>query len=183
VKSAVAKIAKEMTDCLEGKLPKEAAYMACKQVPTVYLFRWLQAVSPIPKVRRAPTKSSLERKANRATDKQLLDLWKQIVRKRDGERCRRCKKTERLQVHHIISRSHKRLRYDTTNGLLLCSGCHLWIEGKFGGATERERLTYLENEIGARALLRLEQLKGIKGKPQDMNLVRMLLLKEMTGRD
>jgi len=172
------KIAKEMADVLEGKVDRTANLMACKQVPTEFLIRWMMQLAPEPKIRKAPTKCSLTRKANRATTAQLTDLWREIVRKRDGLRCRRCKTDARLQAHHIISSRFKRLKWDTTNGLLLCSGCHLWIHGRTG-AGNREILDYLESEIGARALLRLEHLKGMGGKPPDVNLVKAHLEKEM----
>jgi len=177
VKRSYVKIAREIADVLEGKVGKTADLMACKQVPTVYLTRWILALAP-PQRRKAPTKCSLTRKANRATTAQLDELWKEIIRKRDGALCRRCKKDTRLQVHHIMSRRHQKLKWMTSNGMVLCAGCHLWVHGRTGAST-MEISRWLEAEIGARELLRLEAAKQIRGKPQDHNLVKLLLEKEM----
>lgn len=50
-------------------------------------------------------------------------LWKEYCKKRDGK-CRLCGGNEVLQVHHIFSRTKKRLFLDIDNGITLCSRCH-----------------------------------------------------------
>jgi hypothetical protein len=168
------KIAKEIADVLEGKVGKTADLMACKQVPTIWLQRWFLTLAPPP--RKAPTKTALSRLANRVTVKQLDDLFRELIRKRDEMRCRRCKKESRLQVHHIFSRRHHRIRWASTNGLLLCAGCHLWVHepGK-----DREHTQFFEEMIGAREYLKLGDIVRVGGKPQDHKLVKLLLEKEM----
>lgn len=54
------------------------------------------------------------------------------VLKRDKFTCQMCNsKKRRLNVHHIIKwSSAASLRFDTSNGITLCSGCHKKINGK-----------------------------------------------------
>ena len=56
-----------------------------------------------------------------------LVLWSIVVRKRDGNRCIMCGKTEYLQAHHwLFRKSHSvRLALDPDNGATLCYGCHI----------------------------------------------------------
>jgi 5-methylcytosine-specific restriction endonuclease McrA len=56
------------------------------------------------------------------------------VLKRDKYTCQMCKKKGkrvRLNVHHIMKwSSAASLRYDTDNGITLCSTCHKSVTGK-----------------------------------------------------
>jgi len=56
------------------------------------------------------------------------------VLKRDKYTCQMCKKKgkrARLNVHHIMKwSSAASLRYDTDNGITLCSSCHKSVTGK-----------------------------------------------------
>jgi 5-methylcytosine-specific restriction protein A len=54
------------------------------------------------------------------------------VLKRDKFTCQMCNsKKRRLNVHHIIKwSSAASLRFDTSNGITLCSSCHKKINGK-----------------------------------------------------
>lgn len=56
-----------------------------------------------------------------------LVLWSLVVRKRDGNRCLMCGKTEYMQAHHwLFRKSHSvRLALDPANGATLCYGCHI----------------------------------------------------------
>lgn len=59
-------------------------------------------------------------------------LFRSMVRKRDGYRCRMpgCGVKTRLQVHHIKPWSaNAALRYDPSNGITLCKNCHKKITG------------------------------------------------------
>jgi 5-methylcytosine-specific restriction endonuclease McrA len=53
------------------------------------------------------------------------DLWSLKVKELAGHKCEYCGKTENLNSHHIFSRSNHKLRFDTTNGISLCSGHHV----------------------------------------------------------
>jgi 5-methylcytosine-specific restriction endonuclease McrA len=65
------------------------------------------------------------------------------ARQRDGNRCRRCPSTERLEVHHIVSLEDGGARYDLNNLITLCSSCHLAAGRDRGerGSTGRGALT------------------------------------------
>jgi 5-methylcytosine-specific restriction enzyme A len=54
------------------------------------------------------------------------------ARQRDGNRCRRCPSTERLEVHHIVSLEDGGSEYDLNNLITLCSSCH-HATGRDGG--------------------------------------------------
>jgi len=51
--------------------------------------------------------------------------WRKEVKKRDGQKCRKCGDNENLHVHHIKSFSkYPKLRFDLNNGMILCLKCH-----------------------------------------------------------
>ena len=60
----------------------------------------------------------------------LDDLWRKIIVLRDGNQCKKCGKRKALgkgnsiQPHHIYGRSNFRVRWDLSNGIALCGGCH-----------------------------------------------------------
>ena len=62
----------------------------------------------------------------RSLDKQLLKIQQEVVKLRANYICEfpGCRKSENLNAHHIITRSNYGLRYDTRNGLCLCSFHH-----------------------------------------------------------
>jgi len=65
----------------------------------------------------------------RSLDKQLLKIWQEVVKLRANYICEfpMCRKSENLNAHHIITRSNYGLRYDTSNGICLCSGHHTML--------------------------------------------------------
>lgn len=56
-------------------------------------------------------------------DEACLKLWSLCVRMK-GKTCRNCNSDYMLQAHHIVQRTYKLSRYNTKNGLCLCSRCH-----------------------------------------------------------
>lgn len=61
--------------------------------------------------------------------------WRKYVLTRDGKKCQmgNCGCTESLQVHHINKYAdYLDLRYNTYNGITLCSHCHKKTFGKEG---------------------------------------------------
>lgn len=54
--------------------------------------------------------------------------WRDACIERDGEKCQRCGKEQEkrwLVVHHIAPwDKYPQLRYDISNGIVLCRGCH-----------------------------------------------------------
>lgn len=98
-------------------------------------------------------KKSRLKKVSRATVVKRLELaceelWKQVCRKRDNDRCRKCGAGREavLQVHHIESRSYKSTKYDTGNGITLCLAHHkFWAHNPRGNS---EYQHWLVNEVG-----------------------------------
>jgi len=55
-------------------------------------------------------------------------LWAELVKLLAGVKCEYCGKTDRLNSHHIFSRSRMNLRWDTDNGICLCVSHHIFGE-------------------------------------------------------
>jgi hypothetical protein len=57
---------------------------------------------------------------------QIMSLIHELVVLRDGEKCLRCGKTERLQMSHIYPKGrYRRLELEPDNIKFLCFSCHL----------------------------------------------------------
>ena len=78
----------------------------------------------------------------RKEDDSAEDKWRKAVRKRDGLKCRWCRRKvvvtmalvpERAEVHHLTPREHKPTRWDVRNAALLCTACHQRVTGAVGG--------------------------------------------------
>ena len=85
----------------------------------------------------------------------LDTLWANAVKKRDGYRCRKCGKvypkgSRGIQAAHIFGRRHKSTRWDMSNGLTLCFGCHRWNH-----ENPVEYAKWLKEEIGQAEIDRL----------------------------
>lgn len=96
--------------------------------------RWAKAKSEL-KTRRE------EKDGARKSDDKLLDGWRKAVTKRDGLKCRWCRRKvvetierlpEQSQTHHATPREHRPTRYDVRNGIRLCGTCHDRITGTVG---------------------------------------------------
>lgn len=181
MKRAAAKVANAIADALENprtlKVKGEDSYIEfsadTRLIDVSTLQEWLIELRS-PQKRRAPTKSMIERKEHRASVKELDDLFRAVIRKRDGGLCRRCKGARHIQVAHIFSRRFKRIRWTKENAMLLCAGCHLWqhhnpIEGG----------RFFEEQLGTRNYLRIAGLKNARGKAPDHRLVKIHLEKEL----
>ena len=66
-------------------------------------------------------KTSISKKA---LGNKLDKLFSKVIRKRGH--CERCGSTRNLQTAHIFSRTYRNTRWDTSNALCLCAGCHFW---------------------------------------------------------
>ncbi len=61
-----------------------------------------------------------------------LSLWSKFIRHRDGQKCVKCGKKERILGHHIIRKSFlPEAQLMTGNGITLCSDCHKYMHEKF----------------------------------------------------
>ena len=84
---------------------------------------------------------------------ELSRLWSLAVRKRDGNRCLMCGKTDNLNAHHWRHRKGHSLAlaYDVRNGATLCAyPCHLGRLHRDGdGAFILRFLSMMVERIGA----------------------------------
>ena len=59
--------------------------------------------------------------------KALYALIREILVARDGEKCLRCGRQDKLQMSHIYPKGrHRGMEYYPENIKLLCTGCHLF---------------------------------------------------------
>lgn len=75
------------------------------------------------KKKRKPI-NKISKSAKRKAELEADDLWRDVIKARDGEWCVKCKSRKANQSHHIFTRSIKHLRHDLENGIALCSYCH-----------------------------------------------------------
>lgn len=81
----------------------------------------------------------------------LDNLWSELVKIIGGYECAYCGKTSYLNSHHLFSRNNFAVRWDTTNGMCLCSGCHT-LSSKFSAhKTPIEFVEWLKVKIGEEA--------------------------------
>jgi hypothetical protein len=74
----------------------------------------------------------MPRKPSKKTVKNKLDkAWSQLVKLQAGNKCEVCQGTQSLNSHHIVGRRNLRLRWETFNGVSLCSGCHVFSTQSF----------------------------------------------------
>lgn len=106
----------------------------------------------------------------------MLDrLCREVVFKRDGNRCRRCGKETHLQWCHIFSRRYLSLRWNPLNSLVLCAGCHLW---QHHNPLESSR--WVEQAIGPFAADRLRLAMQFRGpRKVDKAAIRLALEAEL----
>jgi 5-methylcytosine-specific restriction endonuclease McrA len=71
-----------------------------------------------------------ERERSRAKPQRLarnsarFKKLREVVKARDGHRCRRCGSSQRLEVHHVVPLEQDGAPFDVANLVTLCSGCH-----------------------------------------------------------
>ena len=101
--------------------------------------------------------------------------WKNEVKHRDGNACRRCGFENNLHVHHIKPfKKYPEFATELDNGLTLCGNCHSLLRGK-------EESTDLQAFLGDDVNIG-EQLKAIDGSFSNY-LQRKLRSKTQRSRD
>ena len=101
--------------------------------------------------------------------------WKNEVKHRDGNACRRCGFENNLHVHHIKPfKKYPEFAIELDNGLTLCGNCHSLLRGK-------EESTDIEAFLGDDVNIG-EQLKAIDGSFSNY-LQRKLRSKTQRTRD
>ena len=89
-------------------------------------------------------------------------LWRQEVRRRDGNACRICGVQRNLHIHHIKPlEKYPRFGTELDNGVTLCGNCHTFLNGK----EENTNLqTIIEAVTGQYDAQTADQLKRLNGK-------------------
>jgi 5-methylcytosine-specific restriction endonuclease McrA len=82
--------------------------------------------STCPKRERRRYAASRQRRTRSTARRQQA---RAAARRRDGNRCRRCGSTDKLEVHHIVGLQDGGSEYDLNNLITLCSSCHHAEEG------------------------------------------------------
>ena len=75
--------------------------------------------------------------------------FKLALKKRDVV-CQVCFKADNLEVHHIVTRNNKFLKYDMNNGILLCADHHVYSPVFSAHRTVRLFLDWFENRYPER---------------------------------
>lgn len=95
-------------------------------------------------------------------EKKVDKLWSECIRK--VWKCEYCFKKEYLNAHHIFSRSNKSVRWEISNWICLCSGCHTFSSKFSAHQTPTEFTRWLENKRWKNYLDNLEKLAHIQLK-------------------
>jgi len=99
-------------------------------------------------------------------------LWSEIIKARDGYRCRRCGRSHRgrgLQAAHIFTRARRSTRWELLNGVCLCTGCHMWAHRH-----PLEFHEWVKGVIGEEAYERLRLLSNLSRRVDIGMTVAML---------
>lgn len=112
----------------------------------------------------------------------LDNVFSEIIKLRDNYKCQKCGRVNgvQLQTAHIYSRRYRSVRWNPSNVLTLCAGCHFWahqnpldfaewLDKKFhkrlkGLRHEKEKIFKCTVNSLTEKLLKLE---GIKIKMED----------------
>ena len=101
--------------------------------------------------------------------------WKNEIKRRDGNACRRCGFENNLHVHHIKPfKKFPEFAVELDNGLTLCGNCHSLLKGK---EESTDVLVFLGDDVNIG-----EQLKAIDGNFSNY-LQRKLESKRQRTRD
>lgn len=72
-------------------------------------------------------KHQLGKKASiKSLKRYCMEIWSEIIRFRDKNKCVLCGNYKYVQAHHLISRKYAPTRYDINCGVSVCSGCHVF---------------------------------------------------------
>lgn len=74
--------------------------------------------------RPAGSRTSRRRKQRKAKLKDADRLFSEVIRTRDGWACQACGSKDRPQCAHLVSRRYRATRWNPSNAICLCAGCH-----------------------------------------------------------
>ena len=80
--------------------------------------------------------------------KKLDDIWREKIYAKAGNKCEFCGKTERLNAHHIYSRSNHAVRWYIPNGICLCVSHHVFSSSFSAHKTPMEFVEWIMAERG-----------------------------------
>jgi hypothetical protein len=63
-------------------------------------------------------------------------LWSELILQAGS--CEKCGSRTNLQAHHLIGRRNYNYRYDLSNGICLCKGCHTMSNGSAHGSLHHD---------------------------------------------
>ena len=59
--------------------------------------------------------------------------WKKRILSRDNYKCQKCGNNKNLKAHHILNfKTHVELRFEDSNGIILCEDCHKKFHSIYG---------------------------------------------------
>lgn len=88
------------------------------------------------------------KKPKASTLRNKLDkVWADIIKQKGS--CEYCGKTTYLNAHHIFSRSNLSTRWEISNGVCLCVGCHVF-SSKFSAHKTPTEFVYWLQTVRAR---------------------------------
>lgn len=108
------------------------------------------------------------------TDKELLNLWQKAVKLRAGYKCEYpgCSKTEYLNAHHIHSKSKAGTKFDTDNGICLCSGHHS-LNNNSAHKDPDFKDIIIEADVRSRKFFERLRLRAFTPTKIDKNLIKI----------
>lgn len=89
-------------------------------------------------------------------------LWSRVVR--TPWACEYCGKKDYLNAHHIFGRNNKSVRWEKSNGICLCSGCHTFSNEFSAHKTPSEFTYWLEGVRWRDYMDKLQELAHIPMK-------------------
>lgn len=133
-------------------------------------------MKPVPKPKRKP------RRKRGYSDSMMQDLFRKAVKAIRGDVCLKCfedgeEKKYPVEIHHVVPRGYKLLRYDPEDGLPLCSinGHHLWADTGAG----RE---WCRSKVDTEYLDRMQRYGSLKVYLQELGMSEHEWLIELKDR-
>jgi hypothetical protein len=118
----------------------------------------------------------LAKRSKKQLQTEIYGILREIVMKRDGAKCLRCGKTDRLQLSHIYPRGkYKLMALEPLNLKMLCVGCHLFWWHK----SPIEAWEWLRDVMPKERLDWLKVMSQSYGKLPDLNLLKIALTEDL----
>lgn len=104
----------------------------------------------------------------------LDKVWSELIKLKDGNKCKKCGKVDGLSSHHIFGRRKFSTRWDLDNGITLCDQHHT-KDGSFSAhLTPKMFEIWLKIKIGKETYEQLEQRSNSHYHWTDPELEEML---------